>query len=401
MAVRNGLVAIQVAVAITLLIGATLLTRSLARLTAVDPGFDANGVLSLAVNLPESRYSTGASRAAFRDELIERLRAIRGVVSVTEGSGLPSQTGFSFGGDSIGTDDGAWHVLSQTTWVTQARVDQEYFSMMGVDLVDGRPYSADDMGRDDVVIIDTHLAARLFGSVRGAVGRRLRYGRGDWREVVGITEKTQLLSPSGSPNVLGLGETQTSYEYFLPVAKEPGGYQIFGVRIRDGSAQPAMLFRQAVAAVDPMQAVSSIERVNDAYAETIAKPRFNSRLMILLSGLATVLTLIGVYGVLSFTVSSRTRELGIRLALGAPVMQVRRLVVGYGIKVTALGAVTGIAAAVPLSNSLRTLLYETPIHDVITYVVVGVLVLVAGALAAYMPSRRATKVDPATVLRAD
>jgi ABC-type antimicrobial peptide transport system permease subunit len=214
-------------------------------------------------------------------------------------------------------------------------------------------------------------------------------------------EKSLLLSPVGSPQAFGLDEEQIAYQHYLPTSEEPRGYMAFAVRTSDQSARLAPTMRQAVAAVDPLQPVNSIEWLSNEYAETIAKPRFNSFLMSVLAVVATVLTLIGVYGVLSFAVSTRTRELGIRLALGAPRARVRRLVILSGLRMTVLGAVLGVGLAIALSRFLQTLLFGTSTRDVGTYVFVGALVIGAGMIAAYVPSRRAMSVDPAHVLRSE
>ena len=401
-AVRSGLAVVQVTMAVALLVGATLLARSFAKLSSVDTGFNAEGVLTMVVDLPESRYREGVARAAFRDDVLSRLQALPGVESATEGTGLPSHTGFSFGGDSIGTDQGHWHVTSDLTWISQSRVDPSFFPMLEIDLIAGRNFGPQDRGRNDVAIIDEELARVLFGSPFAAVDRQIRRSaNGSWVQIVGVVEKSLLLSPVGSPQAFGLDEEQIAYQHYLPTSEEPRGYMAFAVRTSDQSARLAPTMRQAVAAVDPLQPVNSIEWLSNEYAETIAKPRFNSFLMSVLAVVATVLTLIGVYGVLSFAVSTRTRELGIRLALGAPRARVRRLVILSGLRMTVLGAVLGVGLAIALSRFLQTLLFGTSTRDVGTYVFVGALVIGAGMIAAYVPSRRAMSVDPAHVLRSE
>lgn len=401
-AARNALIVGQIGIAVMLLVGGGLLTRSFMRLSAVDGGFDVSNVLTMTLSLPSQRYANGEGRVALRDQVLERLRATPGVVSATEGGAVPSHAGFSFGGDSVQTDAGAWHVIEpEHTWIATSSIDEHYFTTLRIPMVAGRDFAAADRGDSAVTIIDEGLARTLFGA-GAAVGRQIRFDAdGSWLTIVGVAGDTRLLSPSGSPGAHSLDKSQTTYEQYLPYpSRSAGSHLVFAVRTSGGGIDGRTL-RRIVADVDPLLPVAEIGTLAGDYADTIAKPRFNSLLMMLLAAVATLLTVVGVYGVLSFTVAQRTREIGIRMALGATQGSVRRSVVSHALLLCTIGVALGVVASVSLSGLLRSLLYEVAPTDVVTFAAVAVLMLATGAAAAFVPSRRATRVDPMLALRAD
>lgn len=400
---RNVLIVGEIAIAVALLVGAGLLTRSFSELNRVDRGFDASGVMAMNISLPEDRYDSPERRAQFRDALLTRLRSMPGVLAATEGYSLPSKASFSFGVDSIQVDDGTWTIIkasSGMSWLAGASADEQYFETMRIPIVAGRAFSAADRGRTDVVIIDEGLAAKLFPGAE-AVGRQVRTStRAGWRTVVGVAGSALLLSPVGSPSAFGLDEPQVSYERYTPAGTGAGDYLSFGVRTSTGGPD-ARALRNAVAEIDPLLAVADLAPLEREYADTIAKPRFNSILMMALGSVALLLTLVGVYGVLSFSVAQRTRELGIRMALGADGRAVQWSVVAQALRLGVIGIAIGLVGSAWVTGALKTLLYRIPTNDVATFAGVGLLMLTAAALAAWVPSRRATRVSPTLALRAE
>jgi putative ABC transport system permease protein len=353
--------------------------------------------------LPEDRYTTPERRAQLRDAVLDRLRSTPGVVAATEGGTLPAHAGFSFGVDSLQVDDGLWVTIKAAdgqTWIASGSADEQYFDAMRIPIVAGRAFTAGDRGRTDVVIIDRQLAATLFPG-GDAVGRQIRTGATrPWQTVVGVAEDALLLSPVGSPGAFYLDERQVAYERYFPYSTGARDWLSFAVRVAPGGPDP-LLLRTIVADLDPLIAVRDLGWLEQDYADTIAKPRFNSLLMATLAVVALLLTLVGVFGVLSFTVAQRTRELGIRMALGAPGRAVQRAVVVQALKLGAIGVALGFVGANWMSSALRPLLFQVSARDTSTYAGVAVVMLLTAAVAAFVPSRRATRVDPVSALRAE
>jgi predicted permease len=403
LALRNGLVIGEIALTVALLVGAGLLARSFARLNSIDSGFDATGVFTMTLSLPQDRYPTPERRAQFRDAILARLRGTPGVVAATEGHSLPTQSSFSFGVDSMQVDDGRWITIRAAngqTWLAGSTADEQYFDALRIPLRAGRVFTESDRGRGDVVIIDAELARTLFPT-GAAVGRQIRWSSdGDWRTVVGVVGDALLLSPVGSPDAFHISERQVAYERYLPPSAGAQAYLAIAVRMQPGGPD-ARVLRAIVADIDPLLAVASLESLERAYADTIAKPRFNTFLMVVLGGVALLLTLVGVYGVLSFAVAQRTRELGIRMALGAQRGTVRWSVVAQALGLAVIGVAIGLLVAVWGSGTLRTLLFQVSTADAGTYVSVALLLLVTAAVAAWVPAVRATRVDPVTALRSE
>jgi predicted permease len=400
---RNSLVVGEIALAVALLVGAGLLTRSFARLSTVETGFDAAGVLAMSFSLPEDRYSTPERRAQFRDAVLDRLRSTPGVVAATEGGTLPAHSGFSFGIDSLQVDDGRWVTIKAAdgqTWIASGSADEQYFDAMRIPIVAGRAFTTGDRGRTDVVIIDRQLAATLFpGS--DAVGRQIRTGATrPWQTIVGVAGDALLLSPVGSPDAFFIDEPQVAFERYLPYSTGARDWLSFAVRVAPGGPDP-LLLRTIVADLDPLIAVRDLGWLEQDYADTIAKPRFNGVLMAALAGVSLLLTLVGVFGVLSFTVAQRTRELGIRMALGAPRGAVQRAIVLQAVKLGTIGVALGFIGANWMSNALRPLLFQVSARDTLTYGGVAAVMLLTAAVAAFVPSRRATRVDPVLALRSE
>ncbi|HET9986740.1 MAG TPA: ABC transporter permease [Longimicrobiales bacterium] len=392
--IRTILVASQVALSVMLLIGAGLLMRSLQRLTAVDPGFQPERVLAVGLALPQPQYGASAKQTDFYRRLLERVRALPGVDAAGAVYPIPltgSSAGatFSIGGRPAlprGTN------AAGLAWATPG-----YFATMGTALVEGRAFTDDDReGTPPVVVVNRALARRFFPG-QAAVGQRIKLTdepadtSAPWMTIVGVVADTrpERLDKAPEPAL------------FIPHRQNP--WPMMSLVLRAHAAPGAVLaaVRREVAALDPNLPVDRVQRLSDVVARSVAEPRFRSLLLGLFAALALVLAAVGIYGVISFTVAQRTREVGVRMALGASPRAVVALFVRRGLRPVILGLLAGTAASLALARVLRGLLFGVEATDPVTFLGV-VVVLGAVALAAcYIPARRATRVQPAAALNSD
>ena len=376
---------IQIAMAVILLFGAGLLGRSFLRLTAVDPGYDVSHILDL--SLSPSTGRTAAQRAAFNRELDERLRSLPGVEAV----GWSNGNGLEFP-PSVETDEGAQVPLDGRV-ILSSSVDTSYFRVMGIPIREGRGFTAADVGADrENVIVDPDLAALLWPG-RSPLGRRYRRSDGkDWYTVVGVAGDTRLDGPD---------DRDMPYNVFYPSAPERAGYANIRIRTRAAPAGLVEPVRQAVRALDPDLPIYELMPARMALREKIEQPRFVLLVMFVFAALALLLASIGVYGLVAFSVARRSRELGLRMALGAREGQVVRGVFGEGMRLAAAGVVLGLLGALVLSRFVEGLLFEVSKTDPASFLLALALLGLACAVALLAPARRAASVDPASTLRAD
>jgi len=388
---RSGLIVAEVALSLILLVGAGLLLNSFYRLVQVPPGIDPHNVLTFQVPLPEKKYPDAAHRTAFFDQVLERVRSLpgveaAGVVRKLPLGGWPDTSSFSI----IGRPDQppAGH-LTDFDFCTS-----DYFRVVGIPLLRGRTFGPRDKpGAPGVVLINEALARKHFPN-EDPLGKRIHLevfaGKLDegW-EIVGVV---------GDVRQRGLADDAK------PCVYRPQSFGFWGgeslvIRTSSSPLSLAEAARKAVLEVDPAQPVVAVRTLEQVVGASIAQRRFVLMLLGGFAGGALLLTAIGLYGVIAYAVSRRTREIGIRMALGATRRSVLGLVLGGGIKLAVLGVAVGVVGALALSRALATLLYEVRPTDPLTFAEVSLILLLVALLACWLPARRAARVDPMEALR--
>jgi putative ABC transport system permease protein len=392
-----------------LLIGAGLMLRSFYRLQQVNPGFSYEHLTSFNLTLPRTKYSTEDQRTAFFRHLIENLRGLPGVEAAAGASGLPLgnngwQTSFFVDGRPEPTP-------GQTPLMEACAVTPDYFRAMSIPLIRGRYFDDHDdrsfiAGKDtsklqegervlsgmNVIIVDEEFARRYWPNEE-AVGKRIRLGS-DYKApaltVVGVVGRVKMEGLSQDSNrVQG---------YFVYAQIAPSGMTM----VIKSSGDPNQLLNSAraqVKVVDADQPIYNIRSMNDIRAESVAPERLNLTLLGIFAGIALVLAIVGIYGVMSYSVTQRTHEIGIRMAIGAQRADVFRMVMGHGMLLTGVGIVIGLVAAFGLTRLMATMLFGVKATDPATFAIIAVLIAVVAFIACFIPGRRATRVDPVVSLR--
>jgi predicted permease len=384
---RKILVVVEVALAFVLLVGSGLLVRSFARLMAVQPGFSAAGRLTFSVQLPSSRYKTPQQQMAFFQEAKQRLVALPGVQAVTMTSLVPlsgeeSLWTFGLDGQRNGTS------LPSAMYY---RVDPDYLEAMGIPLIEGRGFSSQDSATAPHVCLINDFIARMMFPGRSPIGQHVRIGNeyGTVREIVGVV---------GSVKQVGL-EDKESYQVYEPFAQWPQSGMTFIVQ---ASVDPMSLLaaaRRSIEQIDPLQPIARPRTLEQVSSASVALPRLRTILLALFGALATVLALVGLYGVMSYTVTQQTHEIGIRKALGAQQRDIHSLVVLRGMGLAGLGIGIGIAGAAAITRLLSSFLFGVTPYDPVTLLSVIVLFAAVATIACWLPARRAMRVDPMVALR--
>ena len=387
---RAALVVAEVALALLLVIGATLTIRSLARLQAVNPGFNPDSVLTADLMLPRSGYSDPARRANFFRSLLDRVAAAPGVKSAGMVSDLP------FSGSKSGNDvviEGAPAPGSGDRLIAFVRtVDPGYFPTMQVRLLRGRLLTSRDSSGPPVAVINEAMARRCWPN-QDPVGRRFApgsesRGHGSWFTVVGVIADMRSTSLAEEPDL----------EYFFPFAMSPEPGMSLAVRTALDPLRLASAIRAAVYELDRNLPVSDVATLANSIAHSTSSRRFSTTLLGIFALLALALTSVGIYGVVSYSVTRRTHEIGVRIALGAARGRIAAMVVGRALLLGALGVAIGIAGSLALMRLLRSTLYGVSATDPVVFAAASLFLLAVSALAAYLPARRAARVDPIVAL---
>jgi putative ABC transport system permease protein len=394
---RAALVIGEMALAVMLLAGAGLLIRSFTKLASVDPGFHAAQALTFEISLPDSRYEQESQQTIFFDQLMPRLRAIPGVQSAAAVMMLPLG-----GSNFVLTFDVAGRppLPPSQQPAMQIRVaTPEYFETIGIPLERGRLFTGDDRAGSPQVVVITESAARQYFPNEEPLGKTitLGWGRGKDKPRAG----GQIVGIVGDVKDAGLDEADPP-QLYMPYRQWP----VQGMAIVLKTAVPAMSVadpaRRAVYATDSNMPVANVRTLEQIVARSISQPRFYTTLLTIFAAVALLLAAIGIFGVLSYAVAQRTREIGIRMALGAQERTVRGLVVRQAMALAAAGVGIGVILALWLSRSLVSkMLFSTSPHDAATFVSVAALLGAVAFLASYIPARRATRVDPIVALRAE
>ena len=390
---RRTLVAVQIALVVVLLTGAGLLIRSFVHLQRVDLGFRPDNLLTMRLSLPGAKYQTPESRVGFFDALLERTRRIPGVqdAGLIEDiflSATPTSTSFTIEGREMTLEE-------RSVEVPLDAVSSDYFKVMGIPLREGRTFTAADNPTAPQVVIINENMARRFWPNESAVGKRFKYGGQDsqapWMTVVGVV---------GDMRRTGF-DAPVRYETFRPHTQRAVGFLTLVVRTAADPLRVMPAVRTELKAIDPEQPVYEIASMDQMLGSMVAQRRFSMALLATFASLALVLGVVGVYGVTSYLVAQRTREVGVRLALGAQPGQVVRMVVRQGMVVAAAGLAAGLGGAVAAGRLMTGLLYGVSPHDLWTLAGVTALIAVATLVANWVPALRAAHVDPLTALRSE
>jgi putative ABC transport system permease protein len=390
--IRQGLVVTQLALAVMLLVAAGLLLRSFVRVTTLDLGFNVSRLMTALVNLPPARYGDPAQQVVFFENALRRIQTVPGVVSAAVSDSIPL-TGINNQGSFIIEGRPALPPGASGPHANRPHVSANYFETMGLRLIDGRLFDARDRGDSQPVAIISDLAARMYWPGVSPLGKRLATewvdGRPTWRQIVGVVQAT---------HHFGLEAPQKA-EVYVPHQQSPSPFMQLVVRTQGDPAAVIDPIRHEIAAMDPEQPAFAFQTMESLLAEAGAQRRFQTALVSAFAVLALLLAAIGVYGVMGHMVMQRSREIGVRLALGALSGDVVGMVLRSGLRLTVAGIAAGLAGALAVSGVLRTFLFGVSSLDPLTYVGVATVLVLVALLATYLPSRAASRLDPLIVLR--
>jgi putative ABC transport system permease protein len=393
---RSMLVVVEVALSIVLLAGAGLLVRSFVRLIDVNPGYDPTNTIAAQVSLPDTKYGTPAQQRAFFDQLLQRAAASPGVqVAGTTGM-LPLSPGnviigFGIVGQPPPSNPQDFPRASMRI------VSAGYAEAMGLKLVAGRLLTPlDTAASTPVVVVNESLARQYLSGARPAIGTKLQMFGPAAMEVVGVVGDVRHTGLDADPQP----EAYVAFNQVPDGARvgRPGATSIV-LRTAGDPLKAVPFLRQTVLEIDPEVPLDNVMTMEARLAASVAGPRFYALLLGLFAVLALVLAAVGIYGVLSYNVSQRSREIGVRMALGAEGRDILRLVLRQGLLLTLVGIVIGLAGALGTARFLKTLLFGITTTDPLTYVAMSALLVTVAALACWIPARRAIRVDPMTALR--
>ena len=386
---RSLLVVSEVALSLVLLVGAGLMIRSFLLLSHVETGVNTRNVLALDLSLYESRYAQPHVRANFLQQVAERVRTLPGVKSASWATDLPL---------SDNTDCLSFSIAGRPEpgpgKAREARfnvVGPGYFQTLGIPLLRGRDFTGQDTGATPGVVLINQAMVRSYWADEDPLGKQITMDGKSFFSIVGVVG-----------NVHQLGQvSETSPEFYLSYLQDPVDwpYRTLTVRTAGDPLKLVNLVKQAVWSVNRDQPVSNIRTMEQVLAESVAQPRIFTLLLGVFAALALALASVGIYGVVSYSVSQRTHEVGVRLALGAEQFDVLRLVIGQGMLLTGIGLGIGLAGAMALTRFLSSFLYGVRPTDPITFAAVALVLAVVALLAAYIPARRAMKVDPMVAMR--
>lgn len=384
-ALRKALVVSEVTLALVLLCGAGLLIRTLWKLNSVNPGFDPDNVLVGELVLPTTKYRDAGRQTIFFQQLIERIKASPGIESVGGTSSLPlSGTNMVFFASVEGR-------ANSTLPASFRSVSPDYFRTMRIPLLKGRWFEdRDTAASQPVVVINETMARQISPNYEEALGKRIKHGfRNQVAEVVGVI---------GDVKYAGLDQ-QTRPEMYAPFAQRAWPFMRIVARSNSDPSLVAAAIREAVRAIDPDQPVDKMMTMSSVVSASFVGRSFYMQLLGTFAALAFILASVGIYGVVSYSVAQRTREIGIRVALGARRSDVLGLVLKEALRLTALGVGLGLIGAFAATRVLRSLLFEVKPTDPATFIFLSLLLTLVALLASYIPARRATKVDPLVALR--
>jgi len=378
----------EVAVALVLLTGAGLLMRSLAGLVSVDPGFKPQGVTAIPITLPVARYSQPARQADLFRQLLERAAALPGVKAAAATSYVPLSGAFRF--VFFCPEGRVCEGIGKDPVIAQRQITPDYFEATRTPLRRGRPFTAADTAQSLPVVIVNETTARRYWPGADPIGKHLANSRDKvQREVVGVAADVKFRSLD-APNI---------EEMYLPLAQSPWPSMTVLVR-SDADPRPLVAaVRQELARLDPDIAVSGVQSLDEIVSGSVAQPQLVERVVAVFAVLALVLASIGIYGVMSYSVAERTRELAVRMALGAGPREILRLVLGEGLGLTAAGLVLGLAVSLAATRLMSSLLFGVSATDPVTFGGAVAVLAATALLASFLPARRGMRLSPVRALR--
>jgi putative ABC transport system permease protein len=359
------------------------------RLQSVDPGFDTQNVLTMTVFLNGTKYPQDEQHPVFFDQVVERARALPGVEHVGVVSNLPISGNFD---RRPIYPEGQLIAEGEAQDTEEYMVNTDYFGALRIPLREGRLFNAEDKADAPRVVVVGESTARRYWPNESPVGKRVRMGNANnpWMQIVGVV---------GDVRHYGL-DKPANLQVYLPQAQRPSQQMTIVVRSSAGAdGGLAAAVRNQVWAVDRDQPVYDIKPMGQYVADSIAERRFGMLLVAIFAGVALVLAVVGIYGVMSYTVSQRTREIGLRMALGAQARDILKLVVGQGLLLTLVGVATGLGLAFAVTRAMSSLLFGVSAADPLIFSGVALLLTFVALLACYLPARRAARVDPMEALR--
>jgi predicted permease len=397
---RNLLVVVQVALAMVLLVSSGLMIRTFRALRQVDPGFShAEQVQSLQIAIPENQVKEPERVIRMQQAILSNMEALPGVSSAAIAAWIPMKGGESepLYAEDHPYADGAIPPIRYFRYISPG-----YMAALGIRLIAGRELTWNETYRQQpVALVSENLARELWRDPRAALGKRIRENvQDDWSEVVGVVADVR---------DEGVDHAAPAMVYWPLMAKNFGGSKVvvtrnvsFVIRTpRAGSTALVDELRRAVWSVNPSLPLADVETLQSVYDRSLARTSFTLLLLAIAGGMALLLGVVGIYGVISYSVSQRTREIGIRLALGAPLRDVTRMFLRHGLVLSSIGATVGLVAALPLTRLMKSLLFGVSVVDPLTYVTMAAVLILAAAAASYLPARKATAVDPLDALRAE
>ena len=388
---NSALVAVQFALSLVLLIGAGLLLKSFQRLESVDLGFNAENTLTMVATLPRTKYDNEEKALQFYDAALERLRNSPGIRGVGLTTNLPFGDDGEVDGFIVeGQEPAAGAPVSQTEQAELQSVTPGTFQALGIPLLQGRDFQSSDHNKSVRVAIIDDTLARRYWPANDAIGKRIQTtGEREWLQIVGIV---------GGIKHENLTEEKWPHIYF-PLAQVPSPRAAFVVRTDGPPSAASGTFRAAIRQVDPDMPLYLVRSMTEIIAQTLSTQRLTNILLTAFAIIALILAAVGIYSTMSVFVGSRTKEFGIRLALGAQPRALRRAVLRQGLFLTGIGVLVGVAGAFALTRTIKSLLFEVSTTDPLVFTAIPVLLVVVSMFACYTPARRATKVDPLVALR--
>jgi putative ABC transport system permease protein len=390
---RGGLVIAEVALSLTLLVGAGLLIRSFLRLQEVETGFRPEGVLTMRISLPEEKYAKIEQPRTFYRELLSRIRQLPGVDAVGGGFGLPlGGTGWS---GTTTVDSQAVQPKDASPEADQRPVFPGYFETMGIPLVRGRYFEQRDNETAAPVAIIDETMANTYWPKQDPIGKRIKSGGAQstqpWRTIVGVVRHVRYRTL----------ESPSRVEFYWPYDQTPFRLGTMSLAIHTSSDPRSLagVVQRQVQALDPDQPVYRIRTMDELMSESIARRRLSMFLLAIFAGVALALAALGIYGIMAYSVAQRAHEVGIRMALGASSSDVVRMVLGQSLGLTVAGILVGLLGSLALTNFLSSLLFNIKATDATTFLLVALILAVVALVASFVPAYRATAVDPVNALR--
>jgi putative ABC transport system permease protein len=388
---RRVLVAAEVALSLLLLVGAGLLIKSFMRLQEVDAGFDPTGVLTMRVVVPTARYSQPDQVRTFYREVLRRVSALPGVTNVGASNGIPLSGSGGSGTTTI--DNPAFQDDRGTPEADQRIVTPGYFEAMGMTLVSGRLFDERDNETGQPVAIIDDTLAKTFWPNEDPIGRHIKRGGRQstqpWLTIVGVVHHVRYRTL----------EEPSRVQLYMPHAQAPTTGMSLAIKTNLDPRTLSSSVQREVIAIDPEQPVWAIRTMDELMATSVMRRRLVMTLLTMFAGIALMLAAVGIYGIISYWVTQRSHEIGIRVAIGASRLDVLKMVLGQSMSVVLIGVAIGLIGAAALTRVMTTLLYNVSATDAATFASYSTALILVGLLASYLPARRATRIDPVTMLR--